>query len=267
MKKIVIAAAATALAACGVPADPPQNERALSGVAPAGTERLLVIDAEGRAFDAAPDAAGAFRVLIDSTRPVSLFVVGNGATRVLRVAAAPGEVPSLTMLPEWNGEVSTAQLSTADANEDGIDEEVIAEENPLDSCDSDEDGTSDFEDDDDDNDGESDEADSDDDGDGSDDDDNDLDSDDDDRPDLCDEDDDNDGVSDDEDEDEAEDSDDDGIDDDEDADDDNDAEHDDDDSDDDGDGAEDDAEDDEDEGTEDDGSEGTDDGTNDGAGT
>ena len=202
---------ALALTACGVPVASPVTDdgRALSGIAPAGTDRLLVIDADGRAFSAVPEANGNFRVTIASDRSVSLFVLGNGEVRVLRVAPSPGAPPSLTTLPAWTGEVSTAQLSTADANDDGVDEEVVAEENPLEDCDSDDDGESDLDDADDDNDGENDDADSDDDGDGENDDDNDLDTDDDGRPDMCDDDDDGDGT---EDEDDADDDADDGAD-------------------------------------------------------
>ena len=237
---------ALALTACGGPAASPVTDdgRALSGIAPAGTDRLLVIDADGKAFSAVPAADGNFRIDIASTRSVSLFVIGNGETRVLRVAPAPNAPPSLTSLPAWTGEVSTAQLSTADANADGVDEEVVAEDNPLEGCDSDDDGDNDLEDGDDDNDGENDDADSDDDGDGEDDSDNDLDTDDDGRPDMCDNDDDGDGTEDADDEDEDGDSDDDGVSDDEDEDDDNDEDGDSDDDDDDGDGTDDEDEDD-----------------------
>ena len=125
-------AGALGLAACGTATTPPTDDgRALSGIAPAGTDRLLVIDADGKAFSAVPAADGNFRIDIASTRSVSLFVIGNGETRVLRVAPAPNAPPSLTSLPAWTGEVSTAQLSTADANADGVDEEVVAEDNPL----------------------------------------------------------------------------------------------------------------------------------------
>ena len=201
LKKLVFAAASVAGLgglACGTAASPTPNtaERALTGTAPAGSNRVLVVDADGAAFSAAVGTDGSFRVAIDSLRPVSVFVVGAD-TRVLRVAATAGAAPSLTSLPAWQGEVSTAQMSTCDCNEDGVDEEVEAAENPLDQIDSDDDGTANSEDDDDDNDGDNDDGDVDSDGDGHDDDDDDLDSDDDGRPDLCDDDDDNDGAQDD----------------------------------------------------------------------
>ncbi|MDP2342378.1 MAG: hypothetical protein Q8O67_15590 [Deltaproteobacteria bacterium] len=209
--------------------------RALLGTAPAGSSEVLVVDTDGQAFRASPEADGAFRVAILSRLPVTVFVVAD-ETRVLRVASTSGGAPSLTTLPAWDGPISTAQLSTAGASD------VEAEDNPLEQIDSDDDGESDLEDADDDDDGESDDVDGDDDGSGADDDDEDLDSDDDGAPDLCDDDDDDDGIADADDE-EDNDGDDDGVDDADDADDDNDGDSDDEDEDDDDDGIDDDEDD------------------------
>ena len=227
--------------ACAAPEAP--SARALAGIAPEGTDSVLVVDASGRAYSATLDASRAFTVDIDSRDPVTAFMVGANGVRVLRVAPSPGAPSTQSTLPNWEVTVSTAQMSTCDCNADGVDEDVEGEDNILEQIDTDDDGESDLDDSDDDNDGIDDDSDDDSDGSGEDDSAEDLDSDDDGRPDSCDDDDDNDGISDDDDEDEAEDGDDDGIDDSEDADDDNDGDDDDDDSDDDDDGIEDESED------------------------
>ena len=161
LSRVFVAAALVPLAACADAATP--DARALSGTAPAGAEELLVIDADGAAFRATPAADGSYRIVVSSTRPVTLFAIEAGTTRALRVASTPGGAPDLTTLPAWEGEVSTAQLSTAG-------DDVRAEDNPLEQIDSDDDGESDLEDDDDDNDGDDDDEDDDDDDDGIDDD-------------------------------------------------------------------------------------------------
>lgn len=220
-----------------------ESPRTLAGTAPAGTTGVLAVDADGRAFNAPVDTAGAFSLQIDSTRPVTAFLVSDAGLRVLRVAPSAGAPATRSQLPAWTGTVNTAQMSTCDCNADGADEDAEGEDNILEQMDTDDDGANDLDDADDDNDGLDDEGDDDSDGSGEDDDGEDLDSDDDARPDGCDDDDDNDGVRDEDDEDEADDSDDDGVADDEDEDDDNDGDDDGEDSDDDDDGIEDEDED------------------------
>jgi hypothetical protein len=239
LRIILAGAGAVALTSCAAAEGTPKgaSSRIVQGLAPAGTTSVLIVDAEGLSFRATPDAAGQFSVAIDSTRPVSLFVVGS-STRVLRVAARPGAPAADTVLPNWQGTVDTAQLSTCDCDADGTDDDdsVVAEQNPLAEIDTDEDGDADLDDDDDDNDGIADDDDDDCDGSGRNDDDEAHDEDRDGSPDACDDDDDDDGTPDDEDSDHN-DEDDDGVDDDEDQDRDGDGEDDDgDDGEDDGDG-------------------------------
>jgi hypothetical protein len=156
------------LVACAQPVPAVDDGRILAGKAPAGTDQVLVIDADGRAFSAIPAAGGAFNVQVKSARPATVFVVGQ-TTRVLRVPAAQGALPSQTSLPTWTGTVNVAQMSVCDCNEDGVDEEVAAEDNPLDQIDCDDDGSSDLDDSDDDGDDVADSEDSDDDNSGEDD--------------------------------------------------------------------------------------------------
>jgi hypothetical protein len=187
--------------ACAAPEAP--SARALAGVAPEGTDSVLVVDASGRAFSATLDENRAFTVDIDSREPVTAFMVGAAGVRVLRVAPSPGAPSTQSTLPAWEGTVSTAQMSTCDCNADGADEDVEGEDNILEQIDTDEDGESDLDDSDDDADGIEDESDDDSDGSGEDDDAEDLDGDDDGRPDSCD--DDNDGDDDDSDSDDDDD--------------------------------------------------------------
>ncbi len=229
LKALTGLGAAAAMVACAGPTSPVQNdpsERALSGVAPAGTDQLVAIDADGRSFATDINADGSFRLAIPSTAAVSVFLIGD-SVRVLRVSPSAGTPSTQSTLPAWTGEVSTAQMSTCDCNADGVDEDAEGEDNVLEQIDSDDDGASDYDDDDDDDDGINDDDDDDRDGSGRDDDDEDLDTDNDGRPDRCDDDDDDDGILDDDDDDGG-DSDDDGVADDDDLDDDNDGEDDDD---------------------------------------
>ena len=225
MKKIRVLLTGVAVAALGsCAAADTATGRVLEGTAPAGTDQVLAVDADGRAFDVSPAADGAFSLSIDSIRPLSVFLVSGADVRVLRVAPAVGAPVSQSVLPTWTGAVSTAQMSTCDCNTDGNDDDAAGAENLLEQIDTDDDGESDLDDADDDNDGEADEEDDDSDGSGEDDDGEDLDSDDDGAPDMCDDDDDDDGVADEDDADEDADSDDDGVDDADDDDDDNDGE-------------------------------------------
>ncbi|MFZ9890102.1 MAG: hypothetical protein ACO3JL_21600, partial [Myxococcota bacterium] len=175
------------------------NERSLAGIAPTGTTEILVIDTSGTAFRTTPDDDGGFILPIASTRPVTAFLVSPEEVRVLRVAPSPDAMPTQSVLPSWNGQVSTKKLSTCDCNEDGLDDDAAGEENVLAQIDSDGDGVSDLEDTDDDDDGIADNEDDDSDGSGEDDEDEDLDRDNDGRPDYIDDDDDNDGIRDDDD--------------------------------------------------------------------
>ena len=243
MKKIRVLLTGVAVAALGsCAAADTATGRVLEGTAPAGTDQVLAVDADGRAFDVTPAADGAFSLSIDSIRPLSVFLVSGADVRVLRVAPVVGAPASQSVLPTWTGAVSTAQMSTCDCNADGNDDDAAGAENLLEQIDTDDDGESDLDDADDDNDGESDDADDDSDGSGEDDDGEDLDSDDDGAPDMCDDDDDDDGVADEDDADEDADSDDDGVDDADDDDDDNDGDDDGEDGDDDDDGIDDDDE-------------------------
>jgi hypothetical protein len=222
--------------ALSVPDPATPSARVLTGVAPEGADSVLVVDAKGQAFSGTLDVSRRFSVTIDSREPVTAFVVSTTGIRVLRVAPAPGAPSTQSLLPSWEGQVSTAQMQTCDCNADGADEDAQGEQNVLEQIDTDGDGTTDLADTDDDGDGTADAEDTDVDGSGADDSSEDLDSDDDGRPDSCDDDDDEDGVRDEDDEDEGDDQDDDGVDDDDDADDDNDGEHDREDDDDDNDG-------------------------------
>ena len=242
MKRALLAGlGVTALASCAAPNQPVGDEgRTLTGTAPAGTNQIVAVDADGLSFAAVPAADGAFSLKIDSTRPISLFLTGT-TIKVLKMSASPGAPAAETLIPDWNGTVTTAQMSTCDCDEDGADDAdaAVAEENPLEQIDTDEDGDADFDDADDDDDGEADDEDGDRDGSGEDDDGERHDDDHDGRPNMCDDDDDNDGELDEADADHERDSDHDGVGDDHDGDDDNDGEHDEDDNDDDGDGTDD----------------------------
>jgi hypothetical protein len=136
----------------------------ISGVAPAGTQQVLAIDAAGQAFPTTPAADGSFRTSITSTRPISLYVVGD-VVRVLRLAGASGAA-TRTMMPNWSGEVALAQLTPCDCDHDGVDNDVGAQEDPLGQIDTDGDGVPDATDTDSDGDGTPNASDTDADGDG-----------------------------------------------------------------------------------------------------
>ncbi len=89
-----------------------------------------------------------------------MFVLSGPDARVLRVPPAAGAPASQSVLPNWTGAVSTAQMSTCDCNTDGNDDDT-AGENVLEQIDTDEDGENDLNDAENDNDGEADDADSD----------------------------------------------------------------------------------------------------------
>ncbi|MDP2342380.1 MAG: hypothetical protein Q8O67_15600 [Deltaproteobacteria bacterium] len=189
--RILAVATLLPLAACALDAAVAQTERRLRGIAPIGTLQVLVLDAAGSAFRTVPTPQGLFSLAIESTRPVTVFVIDDDATRALRVPSTEGGVPEVTRLPQWSGTVNLGLIRAAGADA------VEAEDNPLDQVDTDGDGSSNLEDEDDDGDGELDDDDGDADGSGTDDTDEDLDSDDDGLPDLIDELDDNDDDSDD----------------------------------------------------------------------
>ena len=105
LKALTGLGAAAALAACAGPASPVQNdpqERALSGVVTTGTDQLVAIDADGRAFDAVIGADGSFQLAIPSTAAVSVFLIGD-TVRVLRVSPGAGAPATQSTLPAWTG--------------------------------------------------------------------------------------------------------------------------------------------------------------------
>lgn len=195
MRQLTFVAATALFAGCAAPAP-----RAVEGRAPGGAVEVMAIDTEGRATTTAPAEDGSFRLLPPGTRPYHLFVTdGEGAVRVVKFRAAATGPAEQTLVPQTEGSVAVAQLSTCDCDEDGEEDQdaLEPEENPLAQLDTDDDGTADDADSDDDGDGAADDADSDDDGDGAADDGEDLDEDSDGTPDLIDEDDDGDGIDDD----------------------------------------------------------------------
>ncbi|MBM4282616.1 MAG: hypothetical protein FJ137_18315, partial [Deltaproteobacteria bacterium] len=115
LKRVLLAGVgALAVSSCATQNQPVGDEgRALKGIAPAGADQVLAIDTDGLTFAATPGADGAFTLAIDSVRPVSLFVIGADV-RVLKMAPADGAAQSQTVMPNWTGEVNTAQLSTCD---------------------------------------------------------------------------------------------------------------------------------------------------------
>ncbi len=237
-RSLTVVFALSLLAACGGPANVPADAgRNLRGVAPEGAT-VYAIDTSGRRSDGQMDGSR-FDVALAPGSVAHLFVVDADGTHVLRFASgANGE--NVSAIPDFTGAIELGQLTVVNDGRRNPDPVTFAESetNPLEGCDSDGDGQSDFEDSDDDDDGVEDDEDDDDAGTGVADADEDLDSDDDGQPDVCDDDDDDDGVPDDEDDDDG-DADDDGVDDDDDLDDDNDGAEDDEDEDEDEDEAED----------------------------
>jgi len=181
------------LAACG------SSERALEGTAPADAARVTVVDATGAQYVA--EGAGAFRVVLPADGHVALFVERTDG--VVAPLVFDNGAGTQSDIPVFAGTIDLGALTVVDPAalaRGGAEPTAEAENNPLESVDSDDDGDSDLEDDDD-NDGAHDDDDDDDDGDGEHDDDGDLDEDDDGAPDYSDDDDDGDGI---EDEDETE---------------------------------------------------------------
>jgi hypothetical protein len=235
-------ALAASTLACGqggvTPDENTDDVRALEGTAPSSIVSVFAIDTRGRTTRTTP-SDGAFRLVIDSDRPVHLFLEDAAGNLALLGFPNSSTGERQSAIPVANQTVAMGALSVGDSDADGEEDDADAEENPLGQIDSDDDGEADLDDEDDDDDGTDDAEDEDHDDSGESDDDEDLDSDDDGECDLDDDDDDNDGVDDEDDEDEADDADGDGVEDGEDEDDDNDGEDDDSDDDDDEDGVDD----------------------------
>lgn len=189
---------AAALSACAAPAP-----RSIQGTAPSGAVGVMAIDVEGATTQTEPAADGTWRLEPMGKAPYHVFVTdADGQIRVMKFSGTAIGPADHTMIPQDDGAITVAQLSTCDCDADGEedDDALEAGENPLGQIDTDDDGATDDADSDDDGDGTSDDADSDDDGDGTSDDDQDLDEDSDGSLDPIDDDDDGDGVDDDGDE-------------------------------------------------------------------
>jgi len=225
MKSLALFPLSLAFIACGG-GEPDPTNRVLEGQAPDGTTKVYVIDSNG-SFYAEPIAESntsfTFAISIAVGPAAHVFVESDFGVQLVRFESALGQSYQ-SAIPNFLGIIDLGVLSPISDKlpmSTHQSSDLEPENNPLESIDSDDDGSSDYEDDDDDNDGIDDDDDSDSDGNGTEDDDEDLDSDNDGQPDEVDDDDDNDGINDEDDDDDG-DSDGDGVDDEDDNDDDND---------------------------------------------
>ena len=173
------------------------SDRSIQGVAPAGATDIYAIDTQGRSAHA-DVVTGEFHVDLEAGAPVVLFFA-TADGQVAPLVFSNGHGGTQSVIPDFSGAVTLGQITIVDgalAKTDSTAPTAASEQNPLETVDSDGDGTADLSDEDDDGDGTADTEDADVDGDGTDDDDSDLDLDDDGRPDECDEDDDGDGEDD-----------------------------------------------------------------------